>query len=85
MGTVLGREPVVIIGVVQAAIVLAVSFGLHLTDTQTAAILAFTSVVLALVARTQVTPNVSVAATVTVPASTGIPQITPTQEGTPKP
>lgn len=56
MTTLWGREPAVIIGLVQAAIALAVGFGLDLTTEQTAAILAFTAAVLAVVTRSQVSP-----------------------------
>lgn len=56
MSTLWGREPAVILSLVQAAIVLAVSFGLRLTPEQTGAILALTAVALGLITRTKVTP-----------------------------
>lgn len=56
MGTLWGREPAMVVAFVQAVIVLGVSFGLHLTPEQTAAILAVTAVALGLITRTQVAP-----------------------------
>lgn len=50
------REPVMTLALVQAAIVCGVAFGLDLTDGQTAGVLGFTAAVLALVARSRVTP-----------------------------
>lgn len=52
-----GREPAVIIGLVQALLALAVGFGLDITAEQTALILATTAAVLAVVTRSQVTPT----------------------------
>lgn len=43
------KEPALIIGLVQAALVLAVAFGVHLNPAQTASILGFTSAVTAIV------------------------------------
>ena len=51
-----GREPAMVLALVQCVLVLAVSFGLRLTPEQTGAILALTAVVLGLITRTQVTP-----------------------------
>lgn len=56
MGTIWGREPAMVLALVQAVIVLGVSFGLQLSSDQTAAILAVTAVVLGLITRSQVTP-----------------------------
>jgi len=56
MGTIWGREPAMVVALVQAIIVLAVSFGLQLSQEQTAAILALTAVVLGLITRSQVSP-----------------------------
>lgn len=50
------REPVLVLAVVQAVIVCGVAFGLELTDAQTAGVLGVTAAVLAIVARSQVTP-----------------------------
>ena len=55
-GTIWGREPAMVLALVQALIVLGVSFGLQLSSDQTAAILAVTAVVLGLITRSQVTP-----------------------------
>ena len=55
-----GREPAMIVALVQAVIVLAVAFGLRLEPEQTAAILALTAIVLGLITRSQVSPVVDV-------------------------
>jgi hypothetical protein len=52
------REPALFYGVVNAAIALAVSFGLDLKPDQIGALLAVTSALLALLTRTQMTANV---------------------------
>lgn len=54
--TLWGREPALIIGMVQAGLALAIGFGLALTSVQMGLILAFTASVLAFVTRSQVTP-----------------------------
>ena len=51
------REPALTMGLVQAGIILAVSFGLKLSPEQTGAILAFSAALLAWVTRSQVTPT----------------------------
>ena len=51
-----GREPAMVLALVQAVIVLGVAFGLRLSPEQTGAILALTAVVLGLVTRSQVSP-----------------------------
>ena len=51
-----GREPAMVLALVQTALVLGVSFGLRLTPEQTGAILALTAVVLGLLTRSQVSP-----------------------------
>ena len=55
-GTILGREPVMILAVVQAAIALAVAFGLQWTGEQVGLVVAFSAAVLGLIARSKVTP-----------------------------
>ena len=52
-----GREPALFYGVIQAAIVLLVAFGLKLDSTQTGAILTFTTMILAFATRQAVVPN----------------------------
>jgi len=52
------REPALFYGVVNAVIALAVSFGLELKPDQIGALLAVTSALLALLTRSQMTPNV---------------------------
>jgi hypothetical protein len=55
-GTIFGREPAMVLAFIQAAIVLAVTFGLQLTTEQTGAILALSAIVLGLITRSKVTP-----------------------------
>ena len=55
-GTLWGREPTMILALIQAVIVLAVTFGLRLTPEQTGAILAVAALVLGLITRSRVTP-----------------------------
>lgn len=57
MGKIWGREPALIIGLVQAGLALAIGFGLTLTAAQVALILAFTAAVLSVVTRSQVSPT----------------------------
>lgn len=52
----MNTEPVVIIAIIKAAIVLAVAFGLNLSVEQTAAVYAFVETVATLWQRSQVTP-----------------------------
>lgn len=52
------REPVVIIGVLQALVTLAVAFGFDLTPQQLGAVVALLAALSALFARQQVTPVV---------------------------
>ena len=55
-GNLWGREPAMVVAFVQALLVLGVTFGLHLSQEQTGAILAVVSIFLGLVTRSQVTP-----------------------------
>ena len=55
-GTILGREPALVLALVQAVIALVVAFGLNLAPDQIGAILAVTAVVLGLITRSQVSP-----------------------------
>lgn len=57
MGTLWGREPALILGVVQAVLAVAISFGVDLTPQQVGMILAATAAVLALITRQRVTPT----------------------------
>lgn len=52
----ISAEPVAFYAVVQAALTLAVTFGLRLTPEQTGAVLVFTGAVLAFLTRQRVTP-----------------------------
>jgi len=53
----LTNEPVLVLGVVQAGLALAVSFGLGWTGEQTGAVVAASAAVLSLIARSRVTPT----------------------------
>ena len=55
-GTILGREPAMVLALVQAVIALVVAFGLSLAPDQIGAILAVTAVVLGLITRSRVSP-----------------------------
>jgi hypothetical protein len=55
-GTIWGREPAMVLALVQAAIALVVAFGLNVAPDQIGAILAVTAVVLGLITRSQVSP-----------------------------
>ena len=61
--TLFGREPVLYLALVQAALALAVGFGLGLTGEQVAGLMAFAAAVLGAVTRSRVSP--------VVPAPTG--------------
>lgn len=54
----LSREPVAVQAVVQAAIAMAMGFGMNITTEQMGLILVFTATLLALITRQQVTPFV---------------------------
>ena len=56
MGNILGREPVLVYTLVQAAITVAVTFGLHLTIEPVGALLVLTGAVLSVIVRGKVTP-----------------------------
>jgi hypothetical protein len=60
MGTIFGREPAVILGLVQVIIALVVSFGLGLSVEQQGLILATSAAILAVITRSQVTPATKV-------------------------
>lgn len=51
-----GREPALILGLVQAALALAVGFGLHLSTEQMGLLMAFSAALLAVITRQNVTP-----------------------------
>jgi uncharacterized membrane protein len=53
-----GREPVLILAVVQAVLGLLVAFGFNLSGEQVAAVMAVTAAVLGFVARSRVSPAV---------------------------
>jgi LysM repeat protein len=55
-GTIFGREPAMVLALVQAVIALVVAFGLNLAPDQIGAILAVTAVILGLITRSRVSP-----------------------------
>lgn len=59
-----GREPALILALVQAVLAMVAAFGLHLSGEQVASILAVTAAVLGVATRQAVTPNGSVVAKV---------------------
>ncbi len=56
MGTILGREPAALLGLIQAGLALAIGFGLQLTGEQTALVMAFSAAAVAIITRQNVTP-----------------------------
>jgi Na+/proline symporter len=54
---IMSREPAMFLAVVQAFVVLLVTFGVDLTDAQQGAVLGFSAVVIGLVTRSRVTPG----------------------------
>lgn len=55
-GTIWGREPTMVLALIQAIIVLLVTFGARLTPEQTGAILTVSAVILGLITRSRVSP-----------------------------
>lgn len=55
-GTIFGREPAMVLALVQAVLALIVAFGLDLAPDQVGAILAATAVILGLITRSRVSP-----------------------------
>lgn len=51
------REPALILGLVQSALALAVGFGLNLSTEQMGLLMAFSSALLAVITRSQVSPK----------------------------
>ena len=56
MGDIFGREPVLVLGFLRAIVVLAVSFGLNLTQDQLVALYLVLELTVSLIARQRVTP-----------------------------
>jgi hypothetical protein len=52
-----GREPALVLGLIQAALVLIMAFGLELDTEQVGAIMAFVNILLAVITRSQVVPT----------------------------
>ncbi len=57
MGTILGREPAALLGLIQAGLALAIGFGLALTGEQVALTMAFSAAAVAVITRQAVTPT----------------------------
>ena len=55
--TIWGRQPVLILALIQAAIAVAVSFGLRLTGEQVGLVMALAAAILGVVVNARVTPN----------------------------
>lgn len=55
-----GREPAVVLGLIQAGLALLLSFGFELTVEQQGSIIAFSAVLIAVITRSQVTPIANV-------------------------
>jgi len=53
---ILGREPALVLGLIQAAIALGIGFGLHVSPEQFGLIMAFCAAAAAVIVRQQVTP-----------------------------
>lgn len=58
MGTILGREPVLIMVAIQAGLGLALAFGLNLSADQMSAVLVASAAILGLIVRQRVSPVV---------------------------
>jgi hypothetical protein len=76
-GTILGREPALIAGLINAGIALAITFGLHLTQEQVGAIMAFTNLALAVIVRQVVTPVAAPKLEVGADVNGGAAKVTP--------
>lgn len=57
MGKIFGREPVLVMGVIQTGLALGIGFGLALSAAQVGLILAFSAAVLSFVVRAKVSPS----------------------------
>lgn len=57
MNTLWGREPVMIMALIQAGLALAVSFGFNLSGEQTGAVMAFSAAFVGMITRSQVSPG----------------------------
>lgn len=55
--TILGREPALILGLIQAGLALAIGFGLKLSGEQVALLMAFAAAVASVIVRQNVTPT----------------------------
>jgi len=66
-------EPAMTLGTIQAGIALLLTFGVNLTNDQQGSIIAFLSLLIALITRSQVTPNHVVAEKVSVALNTPVP------------
>lgn len=56
MGTIFGREPALLLALIQAALALLVGFGLNLTAEQMALLMAFSAALAGFIVRSRVTP-----------------------------
>jgi hypothetical protein len=73
----ISNEPVLWIGLVDALIILAVTFGVHITDAEKAAIDGTLAAIGLLVTRSQVTANAKLPSPPPVPPTPPVPPVTP--------
>jgi hypothetical protein len=75
-----GRQPVMLLALLQAGLAMLMGFGLHLTGDQVALVVAFSAALLGVLTQTQVTPMATlpdhVAAAVNAAANASVPKIT---------
>ncbi len=75
-----GRQPVMVLAFVQAALAMAMGFGLHFTPTQMALVMAFVSAGIGVLTQTQVTPMATlpdhIAAQIANASNAGIEKVT---------
>jgi len=57
MGTIFGREPALILAAIQAALALAIGFGLHVSAEQSALIMGLAAAVAGVIVRSRVSPS----------------------------
>lgn len=81
ISTLWGREPAMVVALVQAALVLGVSFGLDISAEQIAAILALSAIVLGLITRSQVTAPANLPAAIAAADAVNPPYIPGEQNG----
>ena len=88
LSTLYGRQPVMVLAVLQAGLAMLVGFGFHLTGDQVSLIMAFSAALVGLLTATQVTPMATlpdhVAAAVNAASNASVPKIAVPDEAPPK-